>query len=394
VDLDEVQNKVTGTRRKINELDNPEPQTVANTSSVTTYGERGDAVDELELDSDTQVVTRVAGLVTVAAQPNARFDQIVVQPGFDPPRGWPRLLPVTFGSLIAGNRTWADASTTALYGHVIGEVWTITPTDATVELRCSGTGTWDALRPPRLPIALEVCPDGSLHVPDGYPCDLTSEVVIKDAAGTVLVTYPPGSLCHCGVVFVPDGGVTICYDDGTTQVCTPIVDPRATAILWFDADDTVLNGLVERIDRDIVTPGAGFNGTRLDVIPGLYDAVDANSGAGGLIGGSHSSHLAAATLSGAWTIDFHLYLGVGMANDIDIPIIDLAVVQVHLTTLYNPDRFIAQLEVAVVTADLVTHLSGPLCDVPAFGWHHWRLEWNTDNVGLELSVLMDGSDPP
>src|SRR5207248_2436247 len=134
---------------------------------------------------------------------------------------------------------------------------------------------------------------------------------------------------------------------GTTEVCTPIIDPRATAILWFDADDTVLNGLVERIDHDIVTPGAGFGGTRLDVIPGLYDAVDANSGAGGLIGGSHSTHLAAATLSGAWTIDFYLYLGIGMANDFDVTVIDMAVVQVHLTTLYNTDRFVAQLEVAV-----------------------------------------------
>lgn len=388
-DLDEVQNKVTGTRRKIDDADTPTPETVLNASSVSTYGERGDALDDLELDSDGQVVTRLNGLVTVAAFPNKRFDSITVQPAFDPARSWPRTIPVTFGALIGANRLWDDGTQTALYGHVIGELWTITPSDITVEYRVSGTGTWDALRPPRLPVALERCDDGSLHVPDGYPCDLTSTIYIKDAGGVILATYPPGSLCHCGVVFVPDGGVELCLDDGVTQVCVDITDPRIDALLWFDVEDDTLT-LREKIDGDPVDGLAGFGGTRLDVIPGLYDAIDANP-TGGLIGVQHSTHLETTSLAGGWQIDFWLYMTAAEPAATVIDVVDLETVKLRLTPFYDPVFGLyvnSQLGVGVVDTAGTLHLTGPLADVPAGGWHHFIVTWSS--VALNITTLRDG----
>jgi hypothetical protein len=392
-DLDEVQNNVTGTRRAINSLDVPVPYTVSNSGSVTDYGERGDALDDLELEDDDQVVTRIDSLVTIAARPNPRFDAIVVQPSFDPSRMYPRTIPVTIGHMIACNRIWPDGTQTALNGHVLAELWTITPHDWTIEYRCSGTGTWDGTRPPRAPV-LEYCTDGTLHVKDGYPCDDTSTVLIKDADGNVLATYPPGSLCACGVVVVPDGGVEVCLDDGTTQTCTDITDPRLAAILWFDAENDIPDAMRERIEGDPIDPGVGFSATRLDVIdPGDYDSIDATSG-GGIIGGSHSTKLQNANVATGWRIEFYLSLDTHLGAATDITLIDLGTIQLHLTTMYEvTGPYITQLEVLVIGPDpspphdIVAHLSGALANVSAGdGFHGYTVHWD----GTDLHVFVDG----
>lgn len=369
-DLDEVQNDVTGTRR--DDGTTPlEPQTATNPSSIATYGERGDPLDDLELEDDTQVATRVAAVVTVAAQPNPRFDSIVVQPAFDPARAWPRTIPVTFGSLVAANRVWEDGTQVALYGHVIGERWAITPTDATVEFRCSGTGTWDADRPPRAPIALERCPDGSVRIPPGYPCDQTSDVVIKDVDGNVLATYPPGSLCECGTVFIPDGGVEICLDDGVTQVCTPIDDPRLDALLWFDVLEPG-PGLIERIDGDPVDGGPGYLDATLNAIPGGFDAMNATA-TGGVIGVGESSRVAATDLADGWTIDLWLYLAEDLGEDTVIDLVDLGVVKLQLRwdTLAPFNALTVE-----VFDGAATHLTSNMVAPTADAWQHWELRYS------------------
>jgi hypothetical protein len=379
-DLDEVQNQVTGTRRAIDgEPTPPVPQTVQNSSSMSTYGARGDPLDDLELEDDGQVATRVAQLIAVAAGPNPRFDSIIVQPAFKPSRMWPRVIPVTFGSLIAANRLWEDGTEHALYGHVIGERWTITPTDATVEYRSTGTATWDGTRGPRAPLALESCPDGTLRVPPGYPCDMTSDVIIKDADGNVLATYPPGSLCECGVVEVPDGGVELCLDDGEIQVCVPIDDPRLDALLWFDVLDPGPD-LIERIDRDAVDPGAGYAGSTLNAIPGDFDAMNATD-AGGLIGAENASRLGAADLGDGWTVDFWLYLADDLAATSNVTIIDLGPVKVRLSTEYDPATMV---EVYVSALDAV-HLA-PVASVTLDTWQHWEIRYSPGADALIVRV--------
>ena len=388
-DLDEVQNRVVGTRREPDE--DKSPQTATHPASITAYGERGDALDDLELEDDTQVATRVGNVVEVAALPNPRFDSITVQPAFDPGRSWPRTIPVTFGSLIAANRQWADGTSSALYGHVIGEKWLITPDNASVTFRCSGTGTWDSTGGgPRPPLALERCPDGTLRIPEGYPCDDTSDVIIKDADGNVLATYPPGSLCECGVVVIPDGGVEICLDDGDVQICVPIDDERLDAILWVDAFEPV-GPMIERIEGEELPGETGYDSVEIDVIdPGDYDAIWANA-TGGLIAAGSSDVLDAASFSGGWTVQLYLWLddAIGGFEEVHFLASVGDSVQIVLTTEYGVGpSFPRQLEVRVWDGDDVLHLSGPMFDPLAATWYLVKVVWTGD----DLILLVDGAE--
>jgi hypothetical protein len=396
LNLDEVQNDVTGTRRAISDTDLPEPQTVLDTTSVTTYGSRGDSLDDLELSTDTEVANRISALVTVAGMPNARFDSVVVQPAFDPPRSWPRTIPVTFGSLIAVNRLWeVDAVDQALYGHVIGELWTVSGTDASVEFRVSGTGTWDALRPPRVPMAIEYCPDGTIRVPKGYPCDYTSTVVLERCDHTVIATYPPGSLCTpCttpGGILPTADTCYVCYDDGTHELqCTALTPETTDAILWFDVLEPGPS-LIERVDGDAIDTGAGFAGTRLGVVPGSRDAIDANATGGPItltMGHQNSSHVAATNFDGGWRLAFWLNIPSSYPSGTDVLIINLESVEVHVvsTTLTGPN-----IDVGVTDAGGLLHRTGPIGLCPADTWHEWRVSW--DPATNLLSILLDGVDP-
>lgn len=373
-DLDELQNHVTGVRRQYDATD-PVPQTAVATGSVTTYGERGDPLDDLELEDDAQVATRVDAQVASSSQPAPRFDNIVIQPGTTPSRSWPRVIPIDFGSLIATNRLYPDGSQAALYGNVIGQRWRITPTDASLVLSVSGTGPWDTQRGPRAPIALEYCPDGTLRVPPGLPCDQTSTVLIKDADGNVLAEYPPGSLCECGTVVVPDGGVEVCLDDGVVQICTPINDPRLLALVWLDVLEPGPD-MLDRIEGDAVPPGPGFADTTLNAFPGSFDAINANA-AGGVIGGSHSDVLQAAGFEDGWEIQFWLLLPTDAeAPGVEGVVVDAGPVRISLEQIFGTSFGFA---VAVDADDAATYTTGPIVvptvDLPQL----WNFRWDPDS---------------
>jgi len=392
-DLDEVQNEVVGVRRQWDATD-PEPQTAVSSSSVTTYGPRGDPLDDLELEDDGMVATRVSSLVLSSAQPAPRFDGIVVQPGANPSRAWPRVIPIDYGALIATNRLYPDGSQAAQYGNVIGQRWRLTQTDASVVLSVSGTGPWDAQRIPRVPIGVHVDPvTGLLCVPLGYPCDTVSDVVIKNADGDVLATYPPGSLCYCetgGGVVIPDGGAQVCYVNEHGEICTDIEDPRLRALLWFDVLEPGPN-LIERVDGDAVDSGAGLSGVRLDVIPGAYDAMD--TATGGLIGASHSTPLQETALTGGWTVDFYLWLDAPLPDDSHLDVIDLGPVKIRLTNEYTPLDVAPWLEVVVTDEDDIQHLSGPIGMVPTVdAFQHIVVVWDPADIGVELVMFLDGAE--
>jgi len=323
-----------------------------------------------------------------------------VQPAYTPSRSWPRTIPVTFGSLIAANRLWADGTQSALYGHVIGERWTITPTDATVEFRCTGTGTWDAEGPPRVPIGGRIDPTtGKYCIPVGYPCDTINDVIVKNADGDIIATYPPGSLCYCetgGGIVIPDGGVEVCLVNDFGEICVDVEDPRIMAILWFDVLEPGPD-LIERVDGDAITPLAGFASTTLDEIPGDFDAIHGVAG-GGPLGASHSDHVEDASFSGGWTIDWWFRLGTQLDEATDIDIIDLDQIVVRLTTSYQETGpFLTQLDILVFGEDPdspgdphVFHSVGPLAYVDADDdWHHYVVTWDAGPPG-EITVIIDG----
>lgn len=370
-DLDEVQNSVTGTRRAHD--GEGVPQTVENSTSVAAYGMRGDALDDLELDDDSQVADRVTALVTLAGMPNPRFDAISVQPAADPARMWPRTIPVTYASLVAANRLWDDGTESAYYGHVIGEVWTFTPTDATVTFRVSGTGTWDANGPPRPPICVEIDAEGCLRVCEGTPCNDIDDVIFRDADGNPIGDpLPPGSLCDPEVcVTIPDGAVEVCFENEFGVACIPIDDPRLEALIWFDVLEPGPN-LIERIDGDPIDGQAGYADSTLDAIPGGFDAMNATE-AGGVIGVGHGTRLQAADLADGWTIDLWLYLADDLGEDTVIDLVDLGVVKLQLRwdTLTPFNALTVEVDDGAniwVTDNMVA----PTSDA----WQHWELRYN------------------
>lgn len=372
-DLDEVQNQVSGTRRAVDEDDVPIVQTVENTDSITAYGRRGDPLDNLELSTDEQVADRVTALVAIAGMPSPRFDAIAVQPGFDPSRSWPRVIPCTFGSLVAANRLWEDATEDAFYGHIIGEVWQFTPDDATVTWRVSGTGAWDANAPPRPPVCIERTPEGCLRVCDGYPCNDTDDVIIRDCDGNPIGDpYPPGSLCGEGICELPDDACEVCFENEFGIACVDIQDPRLDALLWFDVLDPG-GGLTERIDGDPVDDGPGLADTTLGAIPGGFAAMYATE-LGGLLGAEHASRLGAADLSDGWTIDFWLYFPAGAeADDVEGTIIDLGTVALTVETIFGTSF---GLGVTVIDGLSVTHSTGPFIVPTLDTWQHWVFRWS------------------
>jgi hypothetical protein len=387
-DLDEVQNHVYGARRQF-DTTVPVVQQATNFPSISTFGARGDNLDQLEVDDNTQVAARVLRVVTTAAQPAPRFDPIVVQPALAPSLSWPRVLAVHWGSLIACNRKYVDGTDQAAYSHVIGERWVLTATDATVTFRTSGTLGWDGLHPPLPPLQISFCPDGSIQATPGTPCNDTVPVVIFNCdTGEILATFPAGSICTCGNVFLPDApGVPLCvgYDDGSgTILGTPISDPRLQALLWFD----VLHPggeLIEKIDGDHLTGDTAFFDTRIGALTGV-DAVDAD-GFGGQIAHSHSDHVAAASLTGGWTVDFwfHLdHLPTGSVPDMDIIDLDTVKIRLALTHTY----FDVVIHMLGITVTQLTVPTDPGHD-DTF-WHHYVFTWDPTHTGSELSVTIDG----
>lgn len=392
-DLDEIQNYVQGERRKLGSTDVPVPQLAFNTSSVSTYQKRGDALRDLELEDDGMVENRVAKVIQAAAQSSPRFDPVVVQPGAFPSRSWPKVLSVIWGSLVAVNRTWPDGSTAAYYGHVIGERWRLTANDATITYRLSGTGTWDSFGVPRPPINVIIDPvTGCLCIPPGYPKATGETMTIRDADGTVLFTGDPADLCYCGscgpgCITPPEGATEICFTQGDVTVCIPIDDPRKKAVLWFDVLDPG-GDMLEFVEGKPVDPGPGFDGTRLGVIPGGFHAIDANT-SGGLVGvpTGISDHLAAANLGSGWTVQFWLYITSHLPAATEVRVVDLGSIHVDLTTFYETTGpFITQLAVYVIEADGTIQETGPLTDVLTGAWHHYVVKWD----GSVITLTVDG----
>ena len=383
-DLDEVQNQVSGLRRAIDgEMTPPVVQTVENTGSITAYGPRGDPLDDLELVTDEQVADRITALVTIAGMPSPRFDQIVVQPAFEPGRCWPRVIPCTFGSLVAANRLWEDGHEDAFYGHVIGELWRFTGDDASVEWRISGTGAWDANGPPRPPVCVVIDPGGCLRVCEGTPCNDTDEVIFRDADGDPIGDpLPPGSLCdpeEC--VIPPEGAVEVCYVNDFGVACFSLDDKRIEAILWFDTLNDSGDLLIERVDGDPVAHGPAF----ADTVPGvLYDEIH-GSDLGGLIGGEHSTHLEDTSLTGGWTVDWWMQLPAVPGGTVVVDIIDLDTIVIRLSSVAGLDWTLQ----AVVFDGLLEHISDAFAEITDTDWHRYVVTWDPDET-FELVCLVDG----
>jgi hypothetical protein len=386
-DLDEIQNDVRGQRRTFTGDVAPRfVQVASNPSSITAFGHRGDALKDLELEDDTQVVNRVAKVVQVAAASSTRFDPVVVQPELKPARSWPKVLRVHWGSLVATNRTWRDGSVSAFYGHVIGEHWRLDANDATVTFRISGTQTWDSLVPPRPPLCLVFNQaTGKWCAPLGCPCSATFPVVTMDCTtGEINGTFPAGSLCYCetgGGIIVPDNTCAIGFDDGSgTIIWTPIDDRRQTAVLWFMVLDATFE-MYEQIDNEPVIVGPGFDHVSPATISG-GQAVNATT-TGGVVGGQDSAHVAATAFTGGWNIDWWMLIPVDLTAHTTI--IDLQTIQIAVLHAGAGD---CRLQVSVQDAAGLLHLSGPLYAVPVESvWHHWIVTWDPSG---SLSVILDG----
>lgn len=392
-DLDEIQNRVSGVRRKppTTGATDPLPRTASNSSSIATFGARGDSYHDLELETDDQVANRVAKVVQVAAQSSSRFDPVVIQPELMPQRSWPKVLGLGWGSLVVTNRRWSDGTVTALYGHVVGEHWRLDANDATVTFRVSGTGTWDAIGPPRLPELVYDPTTGKWCVRAGVPCPPCDVVALE--GDVVVARWPPGTACYCetgGGVVAPDGATALGFDCDGTIVTQPITDPRLKAVLWFTVLDPGFE-LFEEIDHEAVNVGPAFESTTPSVIPG-GEAVNANA-VGGVIGAQVSDHLAAASLAGGWTIDFW-YFQDGTSLPLEtFDIVDLEVIVVRLT----PDAGLTHtdLQVGVIGVDpahpsdpAALHLTGPLLAIDPDSFHHYVIIWDQD--ALVLTVYVDG----
>lgn len=382
-DLDEVQNQVTGTRRPLDDTDIPVPQTSINSGSVTAYGIRGDALDNLELEDDSQVADRVTALVAIAGMPSPRFDAVVVQPAFDPGRMWPRVLLCEFGSLVAANRVWGDSTEQAFYGHILGEIWTFTPDDATVTWRVSGTGSWDAHAPPRPPIRVVITPGGCVAIPEGEPCNDTDVVQFYDEDhNPVGDPFPPGSLCGDGICTIPDGATQVCFVNDFGEGCIDL--PTRHLVLWFGVLDPG-GGLIEWVEGTPLTGLSSFAGTRIDAIPGDHEAVDATSTDGPIVL-STSATLAGADLSGGWTLELWLYLPALIDEDTTFGIVDLGSILVLLARAHDATT---RISLRVTDASAVAHAT----DVRAITlstWQHWRWVWD----GTDMRYFVDGTEYP